>query len=1025
MNTPIETGQRLTKAESQLWIANRLRDDCPCYNIPFSLDLNFDLNVDAFEAAFDEVIRRHPALRSKVSIVDGAPCWSVDPVQPAPLHHHDLSREAAEEAARRYDDLRTSVAEHIFDLDEGPIYRAELVRLAADQYRFLLCVHHVGFDARSKEIVLEDLSDLYEAFATGSGPAEQTGPDGEHYDRLPIPTPIAGYWVEKLARAAPLIQLPVAVTRPALSEYRGIYNNTTIPAGPIRTLFDAQKTKGYTPFLVLKTLSDLLFYRFGVTDCIMGTPLSARDDLSKDREVGYRVRVSVLRATMESGQTFNDLLAANRGDLLDCFDQPPFDPETILREANYPQNASFDPVFQVLFTHVESEPRYRFGPVDVQSPFLEPGFTKTDLEFAFVHVGDDLVFRTHRRADLFEDHVIHSLHREMSGLVETVSQKPDATIAEIMAALEDRSDQGSAAGNPPQPVTVIDQFLTRAEEAPSAPAVISTTGETSYADLRSTAADIASRLAHLQLAEGSPIGICMRRGVDLVAAQLAVLSHGHVVVPLDFTRRAADQRRIVREAGVACILLSGEDFLGLFDTMDIPIITLSPNMVSGGELGLVPRARAEMPALMTRDDVTGQVSVTTHGMLSSSVQGIWRAMDTESATTSLSTDTWEELAVYQVLLPLTRGDSVLIDEGVRTSALASGKGLRAHWWGTPNDVRRWLDRPDWSALVNSLQIVSPKPVGQLLKGKLETAGVKIGDSWRLSGVGLGPIFKAAATPEDAVVHRFRPASPVMIEGPDGTPVAPGGWGRVEVVVMAKDLHAPARTNLFGRIAGDGSLEVTGHVADRWNDRGGAIDLAFIEAKVERHPDVVEAAMIVPDRDRPEQSLLAVEIIVGSALNEADVRRRLLRPVPDYQRPARIVLTTSSLRRRDGSIDMDRLLEGVEAVIKPDAPAASGLGGTEAAVAALWTEVLQHPFDHATNFFDAGGDSLKLSRLSQHLNQHFNTKVRLVELFRYPTVRAMSELIDQRTPGADRSSGSQPTANNSPEAPLKATTSLPD
>ncbi|MEL6126178.1 MAG: acyl carrier protein, partial [Pseudomonadota bacterium] len=82
-------------------------------------------------------------------------------------------------------------------------------------------------------------------------------------------------------------------------------------------------------------------------------------------------------------------------------------------------------------------------------------------------------------------------------------------------------------------------------------------------------------------------------------------------------------------------------------------------------------------------------------------------------------------------------------------------------------------------------------------------------------------------------------------------------------------------------------------------------------------------------------------------------------------------------------------------------------------------------DHATNFFDAGGDSLKLSRLSEHLNQHFNTKVRLVELFRYPTVRAMSELIDQRTAGADRSSGSQPTASNSPTAPLKATTSLPD
>ncbi|BCJ74463.1 hypothetical protein CS0771_40070 [Catellatospora sp. IY07-71] len=75
--------------------------------------------------------------------------------------------------------------------------------------------------------------------------------------------------------------------------------------------------------------------------------------------------------------------------------------------------------------------------------------------------------------------------------------------------------------------------------------------------------------------------------------------------------------------------------------------------------------------------------------------------------------------------------------------------------------------------------------------------------------------------------------------------------------------------------------------------------------------------------------------------------------------------------------------------------------TERAVAAVWCEVLGRDAVGVTdNFFDSGGGSLAMATVQQRLNRLLGRELRVVDLFRYPTVRALAAHLDGAGQGAD-------------------------
>ncbi|HEX8694997.1 MAG TPA: amino acid adenylation domain-containing protein, partial [Longimicrobium sp.] len=214
----------LSFAQERLWFLDRLEPGSSTYNIPVAWRLGGALDEAALERALGEIVRRHEALRTVFTEVDGSPVQVVAPFGGFALPVEDLSglSEADREAAVEH--RAAEEAGRPFDLSEGPLFRATLLRLGGEDHVLLLSMHHVVSDGWSMGVLFRELSALYGAYREGR---ESPLPElpvqyadyavwqreqlaGEVLDRQ------LAYWKERLAGAPELLELPTDHPRPAV-----------------------------------------------------------------------------------------------------------------------------------------------------------------------------------------------------------------------------------------------------------------------------------------------------------------------------------------------------------------------------------------------------------------------------------------------------------------------------------------------------------------------------------------------------------------------------------------------------------------------------------------------------------------------------------------------------------------------------------------------------------------------------------------------------------------------------------------
>ncbi|HEX8246379.1 MAG TPA: amino acid adenylation domain-containing protein, partial [Longimicrobium sp.] len=244
----------LSFAQERLWFMDRLQPGSSFYNIPVARRLHGALDPDALERALGETVRRHEVLRTVFAERDGAPVQVIAPFAGFTLPVEDLSALPDEE--REAEVRRVAAAESAlpFDLATGPVFRARLLRLGAEEHVLLMAMHHVAGDGWSLGVLFRELAALYEAYRDGresplADPAlqyadyaawERGALRGEVLDRQ------LDWWKEQLAGAPTLLELPTDRARPAVQSYRGSHQAFELPAELLARLEALGRREGAT-----------------------------------------------------------------------------------------------------------------------------------------------------------------------------------------------------------------------------------------------------------------------------------------------------------------------------------------------------------------------------------------------------------------------------------------------------------------------------------------------------------------------------------------------------------------------------------------------------------------------------------------------------------------------------------------------------------------------------------------------------------------------------------------------------------
>ncbi len=227
----------------------------------------------------------------------------------------------------------------------------------------------------------------------------------------------------------------------------------------------------------------------------------------------------------------------------------------------------------------------------------------------------------------------------------------------------------------------------------------------------------------------------------------------------------------------------------------------------------------------------------------------------------------------------------------------------------------------------------------------------------------------------------------------GLGVTRGYWKRPELTAerFVPDPFADGRLYRTGdlvRRREDGAIQFLGRVDHQVKIRGHRVELGEIEARLGEHPAVREAVVIARD-DGAGADLVAYVVGAGGPFDEAQVRAHLRARVPDYMMPRAFVVLSAFPMTPNRKIDR-KALPAPRREAAAIAVEARPEGRLEQSIAAIWCEVLEVPAVGVdTNFADVGGHSLAMVRILGKLKASVNPDVRLVDLFRFTTIRSLA------------------------------------
>ncbi|HEX2645165.1 MAG TPA: condensation domain-containing protein, partial [Thermoanaerobaculia bacterium] len=346
---PLSFGQR------RLWLADRWQPGNPAYNLPFAFRITGALDGAALDAAFRGIVRRHESLRTRFAGDGNEPLQIVEPAGPVPVPRIDLR--ALPEAARLGEARRlvAAAARLPFDLESGRLLRVSLLVLGPDDHAILAVLHHIAADAWSIGVFIREFIALYLGQSLPELPVQY--PDFAVWQRERLAVEMASqaaFWKERLAGAAPVLDLPADRPRPAALSGRGAHVSLRLAQPVVEAVQAFARRQGATVFMVLLAAFQALLARYaGQDDVSVGTPVAGRGRAELERLIGFFVNTLVLRTSLADDPPFRDLLARVRATTVEGFAHQDVPFEQVVEAVGIPPEVrqhGRTPLFQVMFT---------------------------------------------------------------------------------------------------------------------------------------------------------------------------------------------------------------------------------------------------------------------------------------------------------------------------------------------------------------------------------------------------------------------------------------------------------------------------------------------------------------------------------------------------------------------------------------------------------------------------------------------------------------------------------------------------
>jgi amino acid adenylation domain-containing protein len=569
-------------------------------------------------------------------------------------------------------------------------------------------------------------------------------------------------------------------------------------------------------------------------------------------------------------------------------------------------------------------------------------------------------------------------------------------------------------------------------KSPDSIAVMYEEESATFDELNKRANQLAHYMVRMGAGEDKIVAFCLERGIDMLAALLAISKTGASYLPIDPIYPRSRQESILNDAKPVFLLTQSS----LFDKdliTDVKIILFDDRNIAEKEPeNNLSLGKPENPLyVLYTSGSTGKPKgvPVRHNSTINVVKSLSRLIGVTDQDIIFTVTTIAfDIAELDIYMSLLSGGRLII--GSRETAMSMEllmtkleESNATLFQATPVTFKM-LIRAGWKGK-QDLKIISggeamTKELGkQLLSRCLElwncwgptettiyNSGKKVAFEDTL-GNGLVSIGKPLDNNALYVVNQGLVPVPVGVGGEVYIAVTGLSPGYINLPEITKEKFIP---NPFGKDPSDllyksgdlvkylpdGNIAFISRVDTQVKIRGFRIELEEIESVMLRYNGIRETVIIAREDVAGEKKLVAYYTRKQDAeITHHDLRRFLGEKLPEYMIPASFVRLDALPLTANNKINRKALPAPDPSELESNADYIAPATDMEKHLAALWEDILEIPGISAEmNFFEAGGHSLTATQVLSKVNNEFHIELPFRIIFENFTIQELARKIEQ-------------------------------
>ena len=982
----------LSNAQKRVWLIDKMGGGV-AYNMPIILELEGDLNIDKFELAFNQIIARHEILRTKFILLKDEPYQKIIKQL---IIKFDLINSDIDSIKKflEIDSYKT------FDLNKIPLFRIKLFKMKDNKYIFYFNTHHIISDGWSLEVITDELYKLYNGDLLEK--LEIQYKDYTVWQKQSLNSKNIlkdkNYWHKKLQGAIEPLNFPIDFPRFKKQSFNG--NSLQLDLSDIlRDIENLNKQHTTTLFIFLTSIVKIILAKYSnQNDIILGFPISGRDKVELENQIGFYANTLILRDKIDFEKDFKTLLIQIKQTVLEAHEHQQYPFEKLVNELNIKRDISHSPLFDYTISLNNQNSPLKLSNIKITPFNFEFKMAQFDMSFNFNSSPNHLILNLNYNSDLFKESSIKTFLKHFENLIRKVLKSPNREIKNINFLNQKRDFRVSKQYKN----SIIELFQKQVKISPNSNSINFYDKNLTYKELDKISNSVANYLIDkCNIKNGDIVAFHLTRSELSVISILGILKANATFLPLNISLPKARMDYILKNSNSKFLLNS---------KIISKAIKYKKSKIKG------KRDLNSSAYIIYTSGTTGNpkgVEISENSLLNLCKWYIEDLKINNQTKALLMIPTSFDASIKNILAPLFVGGEVIISkeqfEPYDLIKIIEERKINLINC-VPSAFKAILDISKSYQELKSVKYLafggeslnlSPfkdfylKSNAKLFNIYGPTEACDISTIYEIKKEDLDkkiiPIGKGISNSKIYILDKYQNLTPKGVIGEliiGGVGIAKGYINNKKLTdknfIKHKNFGKIYKTGDLAKELNDGNIQFIGRSDDQVKIRGNRVEISEIEHKILEMRGVNSAFVLVKNNN------LVTYLKLSNKIKIEKIKEHLQNNLPPYMIPSDFIKIKNIPLTQNGKVDKKRLLEINQKFVKKKD---KNLTSLEQKLLTIFETVLNKNISINDNFFEVGGDSLNGIKVISQINKNLKRELKLSTIFEYQNIKDLANFLE--------------------------------